>query len=82
MDMRDMSERLADGVLTAAITVAMLVAATWWLSPTEEIEDDHFTVTIDCRAVVMNPGEFPESVVTECRDKVRFIKGATDLTVV
>lgn len=79
MDMRDMSERLADGVLTAAITVAMLVAAAWWL---EAPAADDFTVTIDCRAIIMDPGEFPESVVTECRNKVRFIKGATNLTVV
>jgi hypothetical protein len=81
MDMRDMSERLADAVLISACTATILVGMLYWLEPSEEIESDDFTVTIDCRSVIMNPGEFPESVVTECRDKVRFIK-ETSLQVV
>ena len=81
MDMRNLSERLADGVFISVTTVTLLVVATWWLSPTEEIEDDHFTVTIDCRAIIMQPDEFPEGIVTECRDKVRFIKDSPLSTV-
>ena len=73
MDMRNTSERMADAVLISAMVTALLVVAFWWLQPVETVEDD-FTITIDCRAVIMNHLEFSENIVTVCRDKVRFIK--------
>jgi len=74
MDMRNTSERMADAVLISAITVVLLVVAIWWLVPVETIDDD-FSVTIDCRAVIMNSDEFPAEIVEVCRNKVRFIRG-------
>jgi hypothetical protein len=74
MDMRNTSERMADAVLIAGIVTAMLMAVFWWLQPVETGEDD-FSVTIDCRAVIMNSDEFPAEIVQVCRDKVRFIQG-------
>ena len=74
MDLRNTSERMADAVLIAGIVTALLVVAIWWLVPVETVEDD-FSVTIDCRAVIMNSDEFPAEIVEVCRDKVRFIRG-------
>jgi hypothetical protein len=74
MDMRNTSERMADAVLIAGIVTVLLMIVFWWLQPVETVEDD-FSVTIDCRAVIMNSGEFPVEIVEVCREKVRFIRG-------
>jgi hypothetical protein len=74
MDMRNTSERMADAVLIAGIVTVMLMIIFWWLQPVETVEDD-FSVTIDCRAVIMNSSEFPVEIVEVCREKVRFIRG-------
>ena len=82
MDMNNMRDRLINALLIGAATTIMIFATAWWLEPDDyAVEEEDFTVTIDCRSVIMQPAEFPENVVTECRNKVRFIRG-TSLTVV
>lgn len=79
--MRNLSERLADGVFISAVTAIMLVGIMIWLQPASEETEDNFSVTIDCRAIIMKPDEFPSEIVSLCREKVRFIKD-TSLTTV
>ena len=79
MDLRKKSYGQDIGTIVVVIAM-LLIILIWWLQPVETTEED-FTVTIDCRVVLMNPEEFSENIITICRNKVRFIKPPEQLSV-
>jgi hypothetical protein len=77
MDLKLFKQALPGAILSALFSVAIIVALLL-MTATEEIVDD-FKVTIeyDCRAVIMKPTGFPEQVIEECRNKIRFLTEPT-----
>jgi hypothetical protein len=73
MDLRSFKQALPGAIMSSLFSTALIVALLW-VGTEEEIADD-FTVTIeyDCRIVVMNPDGFPDQVIEECGDRVRFL---------
>jgi hypothetical protein len=73
MDMKAFKQAVPGAILSALFS-AMIILALIWTGTEEQLAED-FTVTIeyDCRVVVMAPGGFPQQVIEECRDKVRFL---------
>ena len=73
MDMKSFKAAVPGAILSALFS-AMIILALIWTGTEEQIAED-FTVTIeyDCRVVVMSPQGFPQQVIEECRDKVRFL---------
>lgn len=71
MDVKKIKEWTRDIMLSITFLVAVVFFGLIWLESETPMED--FTVTIDCRYVIMNPVQFPDIVLKECRDKVRFI---------
>lgn len=75
MDMKSFKQALPGAILSALFSAAFIVALLTIGSTTDEEVVDDFTVVIeyDCRAVIMSPDGFPEQVIEECRNKVRFL---------
>ena len=86
MDMKQFTlQRIAYSFMTALMTVVMFVVAIFWLQPEnpEFVSDDEFTitVTIGCAEVLTKPENFSESIVLECRNKLKFAKPVVNTTV-
>jgi hypothetical protein len=73
MDLKSFRQALPGAILSGLFS-SIVIVALLWAGAEEQIADD-FTVTIeyDCRVVVMKPQGFPQQVVEECRDRVRFL---------
>ncbi len=73
MDLKAFKAAVPGAILSALFSAAIIVALLW--AGTEEQIADDFTVTIeyDCRVVIMKPDGFPQQVIDECRDRVRFL---------
>ena len=73
MDMKAFKQAVPGAILSTLFS-AVVIVALLWVGTEEEVVDD-FTVTIeyDCRVVILKPQGFPEQVIEECRDRVRFL---------
>lgn len=75
MDMNNkFTDRLASSLLTATITVSMIVGALVWLEDSAEAVDDDpygITVRVSCTDVIMIAESFTAEEVMTCREKLK-----------
>ena len=67
------TDRLASSLLTATITVSMIVGALVWLEEGEAVDDDPYgiTVRVSCTDVIMIAESFTAEEVMTCREKLK-----------
>lgn len=75
MDMKSFKSAVPGAILSALFSAGLILALLSLGTATDDEMVDDFTVTVeyDCRIAIMTPSDFPEQVVTECRNKVRFL---------
>lgn len=76
MDMNNkITDKIVSSLLTATITVSMIVGALVWLEGDTEVDDDPYgiTVRVSCTDVVMIAESFTAEEVKTCREKLKNI---------
>ena len=74
MDMNNkFTDKLVSSLLTATITVSMIVGALLWLEEGEVVDDDPYgiTVRVSCTDVIMIAESFTAEEVMTCREKLK-----------
>ena len=74
MDMNNkFTDKLVSSLLTATITVSMIVGALLWLEEGEAVDDDPYgiTVRVSCTDVIMIAESFTAEEVMTCREKLK-----------
>ena len=74
MDMNNkFTDKLVSSLLTATITVSMIVGALLWLEEGEAVDDDPYgiTVRVSCTDVIMIAESFTTEEVMTCREKLK-----------
>lgn len=74
MDMNNkFADKLVSSLLTATITVSMIVGALLWLEEGEAVDDDPYgiTVRVSCTDVIMIAESFTAEEVMTCREKLK-----------
>lgn len=77
MDIRSFKQALPGAILSAVFSLALVVGflaiGRTGDDPVEIVDDFTVTIEYDCRVVIMKPDGFPDQVIEECRNKVRFL---------
>lgn len=74
MDMNNkFTDKLVSSLLTATITVSMIVGSLVWLEEGEAVDDDPYgiTVRVSCTDVIMIAESFTAEEVMTCREKLK-----------
>lgn len=74
MDMNNkFADKLVSSLLTATITVSMIVGSLVWLEEGEAVDDDPYgiTVRVSCTDVIMIAESFTAEEVMTCREKLK-----------